>query len=36
VSNVINGVVLGLFGPRHLALGLNCQMVVFAQVFIGN
>jgi len=24
VSDVINGVVLGFFGPLHLTLGLNC------------
>ena len=24
VSDVISGVVLGLFGPLHLALGPNC------------
>ena len=24
VSDVISGVVLGRFGPLHLALGLNC------------
>jgi len=24
VSDIINGVVLGLFGPLHLALGPNC------------
>jgi len=35
VSDVISGVVLGIFGPLHLALGPNRKMVVF-QVCIGN
>jgi len=29
VNDVISGVVLGLFGPLHLALGPNCWMVEF-------
>jgi len=33
VSDVISGVVLGLFGPLHLALGPNRQMVVFRSSF---
>ena len=33
VSDVIGGVVLGLFGPLHLALGPNRYMVVFHSHF---
>jgi len=29
VSDVISGVVLGLFGPFHLAIGISREMVVF-------
>jgi len=29
LSDIISGIVLGLFGPLHLALGLNCLLVVF-------
>jgi len=36
VSDVISGVVLGLFGPLHLALGPMRYMVVVDQVFMGN
>jgi len=34
VSDVTSGVVLGLFGPLHLALDPNHKMEVFAQVFL--
>jgi len=33
VSDVISGVVLGLFGSLHLALCLNLLMVVFHSSF---
>jgi len=33
VSDIISGVVLGLFGPLHLALGPNHWMVVFHSGF---
>jgi len=33
VSDVISGVLLGYFGPLHLALGPNHQMVVFCWCF---
>ena len=29
VNDVISGVLLGLLGPLHLALGPNCYMAVF-------
>jgi len=34
--DVISGVVLGLFGPLHLALGPTARSWYFAQVFIRN
>jgi len=33
VSDVVSGVVLGLFGPRHLAPDPNRQIVVFRSSF---
>jgi len=33
VSDAISGVVLGLFGPLHLALGPNHWIVVFCSSF---
>jgi len=33
VSDIISGVLLGLYGRLHLALGLNCSMIVFHSSF---
>jgi len=34
MNDIVSGVVLGLFGPLHMALGLNHYVVAFVQVFI--
>jgi len=36
VTDVISGIVLGLFGTLHLALGPTTRWQHFAQVLIGN
>jgi len=36
VSDIISGVVLGLFGPLHLAIAQTARWYYFTQVFIGN
>ena len=34
MSDVISGVLLGIFGPLYLALGPNCKIVLLHSTFV--